>query len=242
MAPFNGNSERMPGVRTFILAGGLGTRLRPLSGARPKSMMPVGGQPFLERLIERLGEQQLSDIVLCLGHGAADISAYFDVHAIPNVRLQYSKESEPRGTAGALRVAETYWADENLILNGDTELRFEFGRFSKCHRTHHADITIGTVPVRDTSGFGCVRATDDGRVLEFREKDKLRQAGLVNAGIYLATLGALSVIPEQREVSIEKEWIPSLLHAGRPVFACSVAEEFIDIGTPENYRRLTGCV
>jgi mannose-1-phosphate guanylyltransferase len=235
-------SEQMPAVRTFILAGGLGTRLRPVSGARPKGMMPVGGQPFLERLIERLAAQHLSDIVLCLGYGAADISAYFNAHPIPHVRLRYSAEAEPRGTAGALRVAEPYWTDENLILNGDTELRFEFGAFYEYHRKPLADVTIGVVPVPDASGFGRVRSTDDGRVMEFMEKDELPYPGLVNAGIYLATRSALGAIPVRREVSIEKEWIPTLLREGLPVYACPIAEEFIDFGTPENYRRLTGCV
>ena len=233
---------QLPGVRTFILAGGLGTRLRPFSGVRPKGMMPVGGQPFLARLVERLADQNLSDMVLCLGYGAAEISAYFDAHPVPMVRLQYSVETEPRGTAGALRVAEPYWADENLILNGDTELRFEFGGFYEYHRRQLAHVTIGVVPVPDASGFGRVRSTDDGRVIEFMEKDELPYPGLVNAGIYLATRSPLSAIPARRAVSIEKEWIPMLLRKGLPVYACAIAEEFIDFGTPENYRRLTGCV
>ena len=231
-------SEQRPGIRIFILAGGLGTRLRPVSGPRPKGMMPVGGQPFLERLIERLAEQHLTDIVLCLGYRAADISAYFDSRPVPQVRLRYCEETEPRGTAGALRVAEPFWADENLILNGDTELRFEFGAFCEYHRKHQAEVTIGVVPVPDASGFGGVRATDDGRVLEFMEKDELLYPGLVNAGIYLASRGALGAIPPKLKVSIEREWIPSLLREGRSVYACTIAEEFIDFGTPENYRRL----
>jgi len=205
-------------------------------------MMPVGGQPFLARLIERLAEQNLSSIVLCLGYGAADISAYFDAHPVPHVRLRCSAETEPRGTAGALRVAQPYWADENLILNGDTELRFDFGNFYQYHRKQQADVTIGAVPVPDASGFGRVRSTDDGRVIEFMEKDELPYPGLVNAGIYLATRRALGAIPARPVVSIEKEWIPSLLREGRPVYAHAIAKEFIDFGTPDNYRRLTGCV
>src|SRR5207245_622803 len=119
-------SEEIRTIRTFILAGGLGTRLRSVSGPTPKGMMPVGGQPFLERLIQRVSEQQLTDVVLCLGYGASEIMAYFDAHPIAGVQLQYSVEPEPRGTAGALRVAEPCWIHENLILNGDTELFFEF--------------------------------------------------------------------------------------------------------------------
>lgn len=233
-------NEHTPGVRTFILAGGLGTRLRPVSGTRPKGMMPVGGQPFLARLIERLAAQQLLDIVLCLGYGAGDIVEYFESHPIRDVRLRFSIETEPRGTAGALQVAEAHWGDVNLIMNGDTELRFDFQAYCEYHQTQGSEVTIGVVSVSDASGFGRVRASDEGRVMEFMEKDELPYPGLVNAGIYLAARGALNAIPARREVSIEKEWIPSLIREGRPVYACAIAEEFIDFGTPENYRRLTG--
>lgn len=229
-------------VRTFILAGGLGTRLRPVSGPLPKGMMPVGGQPFLIRLLQKLSEQNLTDIVLCLGYGAADFTSYIDAHPVSGVHVQYSIESEPRGTAGALLVGQAYWADENLIMNGDTELEFAFNDFLNFHQRTQAALTIGVVPVADASGFGRVRSAADGRVLEFMEKDELPYPGLVNAGIYLAGRSALMEIPPREKVSIEKEWIPRLLREGRPVYACTIATEFIDFGTPENYRRLTGCV
>src|SRR5437763_1513869 len=96
-SPDNGMSSHARTLRTFILAGGLGTRLRAVSGNRPKGMMPVGGQPFLARLVERLAEQQLSDIVLCLGYGAAEIRSYFEAHTLSAVRVHYSVETEPRG-------------------------------------------------------------------------------------------------------------------------------------------------
>lgn len=235
-------SEDQRTIRSFILAGGLGTRLRPISGPTPKGMMPVGGQPFLARLIDRLAAQRLTDIVLCLGYGAEDITTYFDAHSIAGVRVQYSVEPEPRGTAGALRVADRYWADENLVLNGDTELSFDFGDFLAFHQNARAELTIGSVPVADASAFGRIRAGDDGKVLEFMEKDELPYPGSVNAGIYLAGRAALAAIPARPQVSIEKDWIPSLLREGRRVYACAIATEFIDFGTPENYRRLTGCV
>ncbi len=93
-------------ARVFILAGGLGTRLRPVSGDTPKGLMPVGGKPFLRRLAERLTAQGFADIVLCLGHGAAAISGHFEAEPLPGATLRFSVEPEPRGTAGALRVAE----------------------------------------------------------------------------------------------------------------------------------------
>jgi NDP-sugar pyrophosphorylase family protein len=205
-------------------------------------MMPVGGQPFLERLIERLAAQHVTECVLCLGHGAADISAYFDTHPIRDVRLHYSIESEALGTAGALRVAESFWAKENLVLNGDTELEFDLLGFLAFHRTQHAEVTIGLAQVQDASLFGRVRTAADGQVLEFLEKDGRPDPGFVNAGIYLATRRALGLIPAAGQVSIEKEWMPALLRERRWVYGHKIADEFIDIGTPDNYRRLVARV
>ena len=234
-------SEEIRTIRTFVLAGGLGTRLRPISGPTPKGMMPVGGQPFLARLLERLAEQRLTDVVLCLGYGAAEIAAYFDARPIAGASVRYSVEPEPRGTAGALLVAEPYWADENLIMNGDTEMIFDFGDILSFHRGVQSELTIGIVPVADASTFGRVRSRDDGRVQEFMEKDELPYPGSVNAGIYLTGRAALEAIPVRKHASIEKDWIPALLREDRRVYACAIATNFIDFGTPENYRRLTGC-
>src|SRR5262245_60378040 len=121
--------QNLTGLRTFILAGGLGTRLRAVSGERPKALMPVAGQPFLRRLLERLIAQDLRECVLCLGYGAQSIITYFAEHPVRAMQLRYSIESEPRGTAGALRVAQAFWAEQNFILNGDTELDFDFWSF-----------------------------------------------------------------------------------------------------------------
>jgi D-glycero-alpha-D-manno-heptose 1-phosphate guanylyltransferase len=234
----DGVSEQTPGLRTFILAGGLGTRLRPVSGPHPKGMMPIGDQPFLERLIERLAGQKLSEIVLCLGYGAAEIRAYFDAHPNQDINVRYSIEPEPEGTAGALREARQYWLDENFILNGDTELQFDLASFLDYHRRQQAEVTVALAHVHDASRFGRVQCANDGRVLEFVEKDGVPDAGFVNAGVYLASRRALNTIPQAGQVSIEKDWVPALLREGHPVYGCAIADGFTDIGTPDDYRRL----
>jgi NDP-sugar pyrophosphorylase family protein len=234
----DGLNEQAPGPRTFILAGGLGTRLRPVSGLRPKGMMPIGDQPFLERLIEPLAGQNVSEIVLCLGYGALEITEYFDAHPVSGVCVRYSMEAEAQGTAGALREAGQYWQDETLVLNGDTELQFDVSALLDFHRRQRAAVTIGLARVHDAAQFGRVRCAHDGRVLEFVEKDGVPDAGFVNAGVYLASRRALNLIPAAGQVSIEKDWMPALLREGHPVYGCAVADEFTDIGTPENYRRL----
>ena len=200
--------------------------------------MPIGGQPFLRRLLERLAAQDVRECVLCLGYGAQAITDYFDAHPRDAMRLHYSIESEPRGTAGALRVAQPYWAAHNLILNGDTELTFDIAQLRDAHLACRADVTIGLAHVADASRFGRVRLADDGRVLAFMEKDGVAQSDLVNAGIYLATRDALDEIGADGNVSIERDWLPTLVRTGRAVCGCIVAAEFTDIGTPDDYWRL----
>lgn len=228
----------MDGLSVFILAGGLGTRLRALSGAQPKSLMPIGGQPFLRRLLERLAAQGLNECVLCLGYGAQSIVEYFAEQPLENITLHFSIESAPRGTAGALREAKRYWAEQNLILNGDTEAQFDFLHFSEYHRTKHAAVTLGLAQVADAARYGRVLLDEEGRVRAFVEKDGLPRGGLINAGLYLATADALAHIPAHDAVSIEREWLPDLLSRGGAVYGCVVASAFVDIGTPEDYWRL----
>ncbi len=225
-------------LMTFILAGGLGTRLRELSGDRPKGLMPIGGQPFLQRLLERLAAQGLSECVLCLGYRADAIIAHFMAQPIANLQLHFSVETEPRGTAGALRVAEAYWRAHNFILNGDTEITFDFASLQQFHHTQQATVTIGLTHVADASRFGRVQLNETGQVRAFLEKDGVAQDGFVNAGMYLAAAEALASIPTTGAYSIEKEWLPSLLRQSRAIYGYVVAPEFIDIGTPADYWRL----
>ncbi len=225
-------------ARAFILAGGLGTRLRPVSGDTPKVLMPVGGKPFLRRLAEQLIHQGFVDIVLCLGHGAAVIVDYFTAEPLPDAALRFSMEPEPRGTAGALRVAEPFWLAQNLIMNGDTELACDYRSLVAAHVAGGADVTIALAQVADSARYGRVQCDDEGRVSAFLEKDGLHRPGAVNAGVYAATRSALAHIPAVGAVSIERDWLPALLQAGRLVQGLTVADGFTDIGTPEDYWRL----
>ena len=228
----------MDSLSVFILAGGLGTRLRAVSGERPKGLMSVGGQPFLQRLLERLVAQNLHECALCLGYGAQSISNYFAEHPVRDMALHLSIEAEPRGTAGALRVAQACWAEQNLILNGDTEIAFDFQSFFDDHRTKQGAVTIGLAQVDDAARYGRVLLGDGGRVNAFLEKDGEQRGGLVNAGVYLATYHALGQIPAQGQVSIEHGWLPDLLRRDFSLYGVVIAAEFTDIGAPEDYWRL----
>lgn len=201
--------------------------------------MPVGGKPFLRGLTERLMRQGFDDIVLCLGHGAAAIIDYFAREPLPGAALHFSLETEPRGTAGALRVAEPFWLEQNLIMNGDTELDCDYRALAGAHKAAGAAVTIALAQVPDSARYGRVQCDVEGRVSAFLEKDGEHRPGLVNAGVYAGTRAALARIPAAGMASIERDWLPGLLRDGRPVIGVVVADRFTDIGTPDDYWRLT---
>ncbi|MBI1802223.1 MAG: hypothetical protein HYR71_11420, partial [Chloroflexi bacterium] len=157
---------------------------------------------------------------------------------IEGLRLTFSVEAEPRGTAGALRAAEPWWGEQNLVLNGDTEIAFDLAGFYAHHRNWEADVTVGLAVVDDAARFGRASVAGDGRLLAFSEKDDRHTGGLVNAGVYLCSRRALSLIPATGYASIERDWLPLLLERGLAVYAIEVATHFTDIGTPEDYWRL----
>jgi NDP-sugar pyrophosphorylase family protein len=200
--------------------------------------MPVGGKPFLRRITERLMRYGFHDIVLCLGHGAAAIVDYFAEEPLRGAALTFSAESEPRGTAGALRVAEPFWLEQNLIMNGDTELDCDYRALVGAHTASGADVTIALAQVPDSARYGRVLCDAGGRVSAFLEKDGAHQPGLVNAGVYVAMREALTRIPDVGMASIERDWLPGLLRDGRLVIGVVVADGFTDIGTPDDYWRL----
>lgn len=225
-------------LQTFILAGGLGTRLRPISGSTPKALMPIAGETFLDRLLGRLRAQGIRRLVLCLGYGAEAIIEHFRLQPFAGLDIAFSVEQAPRGTAGALREAQSFWAEQNLILNGDTELQFDISHFCEYHTEHHAAVSIGLAQVSDAARYGRVARTADGRLSAFLEKDGRHEPALVNAGVYLSERSALERIPPEGVYSVEKDWLPDLLTHHFPVFGAKIADEFIDIGTPTDYWRL----
>jgi NDP-sugar pyrophosphorylase family protein len=225
-------------LQTFILAGGFGTRLRPISGSTPKALMPVAGETFLDRLLGRLRAQGIRRLVLCLGYEAEAIVEHFRRRPFAGLEVAFSVEQSPRGTAGALRVAQAFWAEQNLILNGDTDLQFDISHFCEYHTEHHAAVSVGLAQISDAARYGRVACTADGRLTAFLEKDGRHEPDLVNAGVYLSERGPLERIPPEGAYSIEKDWLPGLLTHNFPVFGAKIADEFIDIGTPDDYWRL----
>ncbi len=226
-------------MKVFILAGGLGTRIRSLFPDRPKSMIPFGGKPFLEQLIVLLSGQGFRQFVLCVGYQAEMIMAHFQDGQRLGVEIAYSQEPAPLGTGGALRYAAPYFDAPVLVLNGDTYLDTDYQAIVAYHKQHPGACgTVVVCEVEDAGQSGRVVLDADGRVVAFHEKQAGVGRGLVNAGVYVFEPHILDYIPAGVQVSLEREVFPALLRAAQPLFGFVVHEAFVDMGTPAGYQRL----
>lgn len=210
-----------------VLAGGLGTRLRPLTEEMPKPMVPVAGRPFLWHQLARLAEGGVSDFVLAVGYKAEQIRAFFGDGSAFGWRVRYSVETTPLGTGGALRNALPLLGERFLALNGDTYLGLDWAPFlADPWEAEGYDGLIGALPQPDCARYGRVE-TDGRRLLGFAEKAASAGPGLVNAGLYFLHRRVFQGSPEG-PFSLERELFPSARLAVR-----RIEGEFVDIGTFE---------
>jgi NDP-sugar pyrophosphorylase family protein len=220
-------------VTAVILAGGLGTRLRPALADRPKVMAEVGGRPFLTYLLDQLTAVGVRYAVLCTGYLGEQIKATFG-DSYRNLRLAYSQESSPLGTAGALRLALPLFKSASvLVMNGDSFCQTNLKTFWKWHQTRGAKASLLLTEVPDTQCYGRVQVDKDGLVLRFEEKGHHNGSGWVNAGIYLFDRSQMLTISAEGTLSLEREVFPTWI--GRGLYGYQGEGRFLDIGTPEAY-------
>ena len=225
------------GIKAVLLVGGAGTRLRSVVSSVPKPLAPVGDRPFLELLVRQLHHQGIRRIVLCTGYRSEQIEREFRDGRDLGVEIRYSKEVNPLGTAGAVKLAGHHLADADdsfLVMNGDSFLEIDFHRLIRFHRENGGLVSMAVLRVPDASRYGTVQAASDGRVIGFMEKTGMAAPGLVNAGIYVFERSVLDEIPEPPS-SLERDVFPRLLDRG--IFAIEENGLFIDIGTPEDFAR-----
>ncbi|HEX78680.1 MAG TPA: NDP-sugar synthase [Dehalococcoidia bacterium] len=228
-------------MKAVILVGGLGTRLRPLTLNTPKAMMPVLNKPFLEYVIRRLARHKVTDIVLAISHLAQPIEDHFGNGNRFGVRLEYTAEETALGTAGAVKNAEEYLEGEAcLVLNGDIFTDLDLTAMMDFHRRSRALATIALTPVEDPTIYGLVETDDYGRITRFLEKPRWEDVttNMINAGTYMLESQVLSYIPPQTNFSFERQVFPYLLERSEPIYAFPSLCYWMDIGTPEKYRRL----
>jgi len=221
-------------VSAVILAGGKGTRLRPVVSDRPKPLALVAGRSFLEHILNRLRHDGFGEAVLCVGYMADMVEAMLGPRN-QGVRLHYSRENIPLDTAGAFRHALPHFSGSHILgLNGDTFIDTSYAHFVAQAIRVDADAVLGIVWSDDAGSYGRVLRDDAGTVVTFAEKGEAG-SGWVNAGVYLFRRQMLVDLPTG-PLSLERHVLPQLAASGR---LASVALEcaFIDIGTPESYAR-----
>ena len=231
-------------MKAVVLVGGEGTRLRPLTLTTPKQMLPVGGRPMLERVLEALAVHDVDEVVLSLGYRPdAFVEAYPDGKCA-GVRLHYAVEAEPLDTAGAISFAARHaGVDETfVVVNGDVLTNLDVTALVAFHTDRRAEATIALTPVADPSAFGVVSTDTTGRVVAFIEKPASGEAptNLINAGTYVLEPSVLDRIPTGRKVSVERETFPALVSEGR-LFALASDADWVDAGTPATYLAANLC-
>jgi mannose-1-phosphate guanylyltransferase len=226
-------------MQALILVGGEGTRLRPLTLTVPKPVVPLVDRPFIRYMIEWLARHGVDDIVLACGFLAAGVRDVLGEGGGGGPRLRYVEEPDARGTAGAIKFAERLLDDRFVALNGDVLTDLDLTALIELHEQRDARATLALFPVDDPSAYGLVRRREDGEITEFLEKPDPDQIDTdeVNAGAYVLEKSILDLVPDGREVSIEREVFPRLVGDG--LYGRRLDGYWMDIGTPERYLRAT---
>ena len=227
-------------MQALVLAGGEGTRLRPLTLTTPKPVMPLAGRPFLSFMLDWLRGHGVTEAILSCGFLSDGVhSVLGDVYG--GMRLRYVIEEEPLGTAGPVRLAhDAGLLDERLlVLNGDVLTDMDLTIELEQHERTGARATLALIAVEDTSSYGVVPTDAEGRVEAFLEKtDGPAPTNRINAGAYVIEREIVEeLIPAGRAVSFEREVFPELV--GNGLFGFAAAGYWVDIGTPERYRQAT---
>ncbi len=222
-------------MQAIVLAGGQGTRLRPVIDSLPKPLAPVAGRPFLAHLLDRLERQAVDRVILSVGYMADRIVAAFG-DRYRSLSIAYSVEEEPLGTGGGLRQALSL-ADAFPVfaLNGDTIVELDFRAMAGTLAEAAADLAIALRRVPDAARYGRAHV-EDGRIVGFAARGEGTGAGLINAGVYLFAADLLGDPALPDRFSFEREFLEPRAASLRPV-AFETGGYFVDIGVPEDYAR-----
>ena len=223
--------------RAFVLAGGIGTRLRPFTYEIPKPLLPVKGRPILEYNIRNLIEHGVKEIVLGIGYKGDLIKEYFGNGNNFGIKIRYSKESKPLGTAGALKKAERYFKDTFFMCNGDEIKDVDYSRMLAFHTRKKALGTLALKKLNNIEQFGVVEMKGN-RIVRFIEKPKPSEtkSKTVSAGAYVLEPEVLKMIPKNKKFSIERQVFPRLAEQQR-LYGCLAVGQWFPTDTFERYEK-----
>jgi mannose-1-phosphate guanylyltransferase len=226
-------------MQAVILVGGEGTRLRPLTSTIPKPVVPLVDRPFIVFMLEWLREHGIEDVIMSCGFLATSVRNVLGDGSALGIRLRFVEEPDPRGTAGALKFAESMLDERFLMLNGDVLTDIDLTAQIAQHERSGARATLALVPVEDPSAYGLVHLDENRAVRDFVEKpssDRI-DTNMISAGAYVLEREVLELVPPERNVSIEREVWPLLI--GNGLYGYPSQSYWLDIGTPARYLQGT---
>ena len=228
-------------MKAILLAGGKGTRLRPLTMHTPKPIVPIFNRPFLHYQLDLLRQvPEIDEVILSLNYQPRRIEDVFGDGAAAGIKIRYVVEPSPLGTGGAVRYAGESLTESVVVFNGDVLTQIDLAAVIALHRERRARATIVLTPVENPTAYGLVETDADGNVRRFLEKPAPDQitCDTINAGIYVLEPDTFDRIPKDTAWSIERSYFPSLVERGETFVAHIYRGYWIDIGTPDKYSQV----
>ena len=218
------------------MAGGEGTRLRPLTLTRPKPFVAIGGRPVVEYVLDSLKNAGVRDVILTTAYKPEVLLGHLRGGSQLGVNLVYSLEDTPMGTAGGVKKIAPYLDSTFIVASGDGFARVDIKRLVEFHKKSGAMATLGLTRVENPSEFGIVGTDENGRITRFKEKPKAEEAfsNLINTGIYVLEPEVLKHVPEGQAFDFGKQLFPLLVEKGLPVFGHELEGLWIDVGRPSD--------
>ena len=227
-------------MKAIIMAGGEGRRLRPVSGERPKPMVPFLGRPMMEHIILLLKEQGFDDICVTLRYKAEDIINYFGSGSSLGVKLRYKLEDKPLGTAGSVKNCKDFYGDEEfLVISGDAACDFALSELMEQHKKRNSIATLALYKNSEPLSFGLAVTDENDLIRCFVEKPDWSRVvtDLVNTGIYVLSPAAMDFVPEDSAFDFGKELFPLLLEQGKKLTGIELKGYWCDVGSPLSYYK-----
>jgi mannose-1-phosphate guanylyltransferase len=228
-------------MKAILLAGGKGTRLRPLTIHTPKPIVPIFDRPFLHYQLDLLKQvPEIDEVILSLNYQPRRIEEIFGDGSESGLAMKYVVEPAPLGTAGAVRYAGDSLRESVVVFNGDVLTEVDLAEVIALHRERKAKATIVLTPVANPSAYGLVETDPSGNIRRFLEKPKPDEitCNTINAGIYVLEPDTFDRIPRDTPWSIERSFFPSLIERSESFVAYVYGGYWIDIGTPEKYMQV----
>jgi NDP-sugar pyrophosphorylase family protein len=223
-------------LKAVLLVGGAGTRMRPLTYVIPKCLLPLGGQPLIQRTIRYLEGYGIKEFVLCVAYLKKQVIDAIGDGKELGVSVVYAEADSPLGTAGQLKTAQPYLGETFLAMNGDIITDLNIGHLIKSHHEGNGIATIAVKKYGVKIPYGHITVDQDSRIVAFAEKPTISY--LANAGVYVMEPKILSYIPGGRQSSLETEIFPSLLSKGERINSYFEEADWADVGSMADFERV----